>query len=226
MQRASKQALRFVRALLGGAAAQRSGDVFVVRGKDVHVSLPAAEVRELMTHGAIVGDSLACRANEGTAQWLKRQMLDADAFEGEAPTVVDLDTPRHRAVARKLAEQSLVLLSNDGVLPLAASAKRVAVIGPNADRAEALQGCYSFANHVLAHHPDHEIGFEIPTVREALVEALPDAEIVVARGCDVEGEDRSGFEEAAAAASAYRGLRGATRHLISASETARESRGA
>jgi len=128
-------------------------------------------------------------------------LLDADAFEGEAPTVVDLDTPRHRAVARKLAEQSLVLLSNDGVLPLAASAKRVAVIGPNADRAEALQGCYSFANHVLAHHPDHEIGFEIPTVREALVEALPDAEIVVARGCDVEGEDRSGFEEAAAAAS-------------------------
>jgi hypothetical protein len=32
--------------------------------------------------------------------------------------------------------------------------------------------------------------------------------------------------EAAAAASAYRGLRGATKHLISASETARESRGA
>ena len=32
-------------------------------------------------------------------------------------------------------------------------AARIAVIGPNADRAEALQGCYSFANHVLERLP-------------------------------------------------------------------------
>lgn len=134
-------------------------------------------------------------------------LLDEDAFEGQPPQDVDLDSPRHRAVARLLAEESLVLLSNDPVpdaggpvLPLAASARRIALIGPNADRAEALQGCYSFANHVLAHHPGYEVGFEIPSVREALVEALPAADIVVARGCDVEGGDRSGFDEAAAAA--------------------------
>ncbi|HWK77040.1 glycoside hydrolase family 3 N-terminal domain-containing protein [Microbacterium sp.] len=133
-------------------------------------------------------------------------LLDEDAFEGQPPQDVDLDSPRHRAVARLLAEESIVLLSNDPiagsgpVLPLAASANRIALIGPNADRAEALQGCYSFANHVLAHHPGYEVGFEIPSVREALVEALPGADIVVARGCDVEGDDRSGFDEAAAAA--------------------------
>ncbi|MEJ1921779.1 glycoside hydrolase family 3 N-terminal domain-containing protein [Microbacterium sp. KHB019] len=133
-------------------------------------------------------------------------LLDEDAFEGQPPQDVDLDSPRHRAVARLLAEESIVLLSNDPiagsgpVLPLAASANRIALIGPNADRAEALQGCYSFANHVLAHHPGYEVGFEIPSVREALVEALPGADVVVARGCDVEGDDRSGFDEAAAAA--------------------------
>lgn len=127
-------------------------------------------------------------------------LLDADAFEGAPPAGIDLDSPRHRSVARRLAEQSLVLLSNDGVLPLRAGAARIALIGPNADRSEALQGCYSFANHVLAHHPDHEVGFEIPTIREALAEALPAAEIVFARGCDVDDEDRSGFEEAALAA--------------------------
>ncbi|WP_300267014.1 glycoside hydrolase family 3 N-terminal domain-containing protein [Microbacterium sp.] len=129
-------------------------------------------------------------------------LLDPDAFESDPPQEIDLDTPRHRAVARRLAEQSLVLLSNDGALPLATKAKSIAVIGPNADRAEALQGCYSFANHVLAHHPEYEIGFEIPTVREALVEALPEAEIIVARGCEVDGDDRSGFEAAAEVASA------------------------
>ncbi|WP_243230753.1 glycoside hydrolase family 3 N-terminal domain-containing protein [Microbacterium sp. CIAB417] len=127
-------------------------------------------------------------------------LLDPAAFEDEAPAIVDLDTPRHRAVARRLAAESLVLLSNDGVLPLARSARRIALIGPNADRADALQGCYSFANHVLAHHPGTEIGFEIPTVHDALRRALPDADIVPVRGAEVEGDDRSGFEDAARAA--------------------------
>ncbi|GAB3279957.1 beta-xylosidase/alpha-l-arabinosidase [Microbacterium lacusdiani] len=127
-------------------------------------------------------------------------LLDPEAFEDEPPASVDLDTPRHREIARRLAAESIVLLSNDGALPLASGARRVAVIGPNADRADALQGCYSFANHVLAHHPGYETGFAIATVREALAAALPDAELVYARGCEVEGEDRSGFDEAVAAA--------------------------
>ncbi|GAA1725194.1 glycoside hydrolase family 3 N-terminal domain-containing protein [Microbacterium paludicola] len=127
-------------------------------------------------------------------------LLEPDAFAGEAPAEIDLDSPRHREVALRLAEESLVLLTNDGALPLAADARRVAVIGPNADRAAALQGCYSFANHVLAHHPGYEIGFEIPTVREALAAALPEAEVVFAEGCQVEGDDRSGFDAAVSAA--------------------------
>ncbi|PFG65248.1 beta-glucosidase [Propionibacteriaceae bacterium ES.041] len=127
-------------------------------------------------------------------------LLDPDAFEDDAPTVVDLDTPRHRSVARRLAVESLVLLSNDGVLPLPATARRIALLGPNADRSDALQGCYSFANHVLAHHPDHELGLAIPTVREALAAAVPEAEIVHVRGAAVEGTDRSGLAEAEQAA--------------------------
>ena len=46
-------------------------------------------------------------------------LLEDDAFEDEPPTDVDLDSPRHRALARRLAEESVVLLSNDGILPLA-----------------------------------------------------------------------------------------------------------
>jgi beta-glucosidase len=136
-------------------------------------------------------------------------LLDDDAFEGEPPAVIDLDSPRHRGVARRLAEESIVLLSNDGVLPLcprSAVPTKVAVIGPNADRAEALQGCYSFANHVLAGYPDLPLGFEIPTVFEALPAAFEAAgiarpEFVYAEGCSVEGEDRAGFSAAVAAAS-------------------------
>nr|WP_245164649.1 glycoside hydrolase family 3 N-terminal domain-containing protein [Curtobacterium flaccumfaciens] len=87
------------------------------------------------------------------------------------------------------------------VLPLAPGAS-VAVIGPNADRAEALQGCYSFANHVLASHPDLPLGFAIPTVREAVVRALGPAAVRFAAGCAVTGDDRAGFADAVAVASA------------------------
>ncbi len=128
-------------------------------------------------------------------------LLDPEAFEDEPPTGIDLDSPRHQELARRLAEESVVLLSNDGTLPLdLRPAARVAVIGPNADRAEALMGCYSFANHVLAHHPGLPIGFEIPTVAGALRAVLGESEVVLAEGCTVEGEDTSGFAAAVAAA--------------------------
>ena len=133
-------------------------------------------------------------------------LLDA-TFEDEPPSVIDLDTARHREIAGRLADESVVLLSNDGVLPVTGPGRtaphRIAVIGPNADRAEALMGCYSFANHVLAHHPDHELGFAIPTVAEALRDELSAVTTTtVVRGCDVEGDDRSGFGDAVLAAGA------------------------
>ncbi|WP_220034885.1 glycoside hydrolase family 3 N-terminal domain-containing protein [Curtobacterium sp. MCPF17_031] len=127
-------------------------------------------------------------------------LLDPDAYEDEPPTGVDLDSPRHQALARRLAEESIVLLGNDGVLPVRRTPGTVAVIGPNADRAEALQGCYSFANHVLAAHPGLPLGFSIPTVAEALTEAFAGASVRVVEGCAVEGEDRTGIAAAVSAA--------------------------
>jgi len=137
-------------------------------------------------------------------------LLDPEAFENEPPSTIDLDSPLHRGLARRLAEESVVLLSNDGVLPLnrwESAPARIAVVGPNADRAQALLGCYSFANHVLAHNPGVPLGFEIPTVLAALGTAFGDAglprpELVFAEGCTVEGDDTSGFAAAVAVARA------------------------
>lgn len=126
-------------------------------------------------------------------------LLDPAAYEDEPPEEIDLDSPEHQALARRLAQESVILLANDGVLPLdgwQTGPRRIAVIGPNAHRAEALQGCYSFANHVLAHHPEVPTGVEIPTILDAIRAASHDADVVFAEGCAVEGDDRSGFDEA------------------------------
>lgn len=171
----------------------------------IDIELPSGDaflepLAELIRSGA-VEESLVDRAVlRALAQKEELGLLDED-FSGDPPEVVDLDGPRHRELARRLAEESLVLLANDGVLPLPAGAG-IALIGPNADLPEALMGCYSFVNHVLAHQPDVPYGIDIPTVADALRAELPGASITVARGCDVEGTDRSGFDEAVAAARA------------------------
>ncbi len=54
-----------------------------------------------------------------------------------------LNSPAHRALALKLAEESMVLLKNDGVLPLKPSVKRIAIVGPLADQTAVLLGNYS-----------------------------------------------------------------------------------
>jgi beta-glucosidase len=55
-----------------------------------------------------------------------------------------ITSPEHDALALKTAEKSLVLLRNDGVLPLT-SVKRILVIGPHADSTRVLRGNYSSA---------------------------------------------------------------------------------
>src|SRR5690606_381964 len=121
--------------------------------------------------------------------------LLGQTFEDEPPTDIELDGPEHRAAAARLAEESVILLSNDGTLPLRRPGT-VAVVGPNADRLAALFGCYSFVNHVIPQHPETEHGIVAPTVREALAAEFPGASMRYARGCDVDSDDVSGIEEA------------------------------
>ncbi len=57
-------------------------------------------------------------------------------------------TTEHRRLAADIARKSLVLLRNDGILPLAPAVRSVAVIGPNADQARHLVGDYTYPVHV------------------------------------------------------------------------------
>ena len=76
-----------------------------------------------------------------------------------------LDGPEHRAMARKLANESMVLLKNDGVLPLKTSGVKIAVVGPLADQTHVLLGNYNGI-------PTHTV-----SVMEGLRAEFPNAQI-------------------------------------------------
>jgi beta-glucosidase len=113
------------------AAALKAGiDNFTDHGRDS--ATPLGRLREALERG-LIDEADVNRA-------VRRQLLirfrlgefDADPFAGIGPEVIDC--PEHRAIALRAATESVVLLKNDGLLPLdAARVPRIAVIGPLAD---------------------------------------------------------------------------------------------
>jgi beta-glucosidase len=117
---------------------------------------------------------------------------------------VDLDSSANRALAREIAERSVVLLDPGSALPMLGEAsrtlRRVAVVGPCAANPRTFMGCYSFPNHVLPRHPDLGLGIEVQSALDALRAELPDVEVVHEQGCEMRGDNRSGFAAALVAA--------------------------
>jgi beta-glucosidase len=85
-----------------------------------------------------------------------------------APAQSLIDAPDHRALAETAAEKSLVLLKNDGVLPLGTGHVRIAVVGPLADARRGLRGNYNNREST---------GF--PSVFDGIKSALPNAEVTL-----------------------------------------------
>lgn len=127
----------------------------------------------------------------------RHAVIDGDATGCSSERSLRFDDEESQDLALRLARESVVLLRNDGVLPLTTTG-RVALVGPVADDPMTMLGCYAFPNHVGPHHPGHDLGLEIPTLREELQKLIPDLTCV--QGCDVRGTDTSGIPAAVEAA--------------------------
>lgn len=121
-----------------------------------------------------------------------------------SPGPDELDPPEHRALARRVAEESVVLLANDGTLPLRGGS--VALTGPLADDPLAMLGCYAFANHNSLDDMEEmartglKPGVMIPTLSAALAAELPDARIRVCAARDIGVREDADISAAVAAA--------------------------
>jgi beta-glucosidase len=69
--------------------------------------------------------------------------LPGEVTPYSAVTPAQNDTPQNAELNRRVARESMVLLKNDGLLPLAKAPRSIAVIGPNADSVDALVGNYN-----------------------------------------------------------------------------------
>jgi beta-glucosidase len=96
----------------------------------------------------------------------------------------------HRKSAREIAAASMVLLKNEGILPLSRD-KKVAVIGPLGDNKEIL-GFWICAGN----------SEEAVTLKEGINSKLPKENILYAKGCDITGGTDEELDEAVITAKA------------------------
>ncbi len=149
---------------------------------------------------------------------LKFQLgLFENPYVDAAATNAAFETLEQRALARQVVAESTILLTNDGVLPLAPAVKRVAVIGPGADDERLLQGDYHYPAHLeIVYAAPANVEAEGLLVPQAAGSYAPgpyftphitplaglraalgkDVEVRYAKGCEVLGDDRSAFAEA------------------------------
>ena len=118
---------------------------------------------------------------------------------------IQFDTPEERQTAYQLASQSVVMLRNNGVLPIKES-KKIALVGPNANSMWAMLGDYSY--HSMRYFWQLELEDDmhphIVSLKEGLTNKLPQGfSLQYSRGCDWTEKVETIIEDAGDERAAY-----------------------
>ena len=177
-------------------------------------------LRRALESGAVAGSAVDAAVSRVLAAKFGLGLFEHPYVEVPSDATLAALAEDETRAARELARRSIVLLRNDGVLPLPSSLRKLAVIGPLADSARDLLGDYSHLLHIetlveMRSSIDNAFGFPIDerteaadelagrqTILDALRTRLTSVDIAYARGCGLrDGSD----EDVAAAAAAARG---------------------
>lgn len=153
---------------------------------DMNDNLYNEHLEQLIEEGIVSMD----RLDEAVARVLRvkfRLGLFESPYTEELPEEQRVLLPESRAVARQLSQESMVLLKNEGaVLPLNGQ-KKIAMVGPLADARKDLLGAWA------AHGREEDVISMLAGLRQQLNGR---AEVLYAKGCELDGDDTSGFAEA------------------------------
>ena len=96
-----------------------------------------------------------------------------------------IGSAEHVEVNREITRESLVLLENNGILPLKEAPKKIAVVGPNADHIRAQYGDWTFFSHPNESPADTLPLSDYYTVLRGVKTVFGESEVAYAKGCDV-----------------------------------------
>lgn len=165
--------------------------VAVLAGNDLVMTTPAFfnGAQEAVAQGLITEAHL----DEAVVRIL-RLKFELGLFENprlpdQARQAAVIGSPEHADLNLEIARRSLVLLHNDGTLPLAKPAgapKRIAVIGPNADDQHAQLGDWAGASGQVNWMPDGHPRHMTQTVLDGVRMVAPDDwTVTYSRGADI-----------------------------------------
>ena len=145
--------------------APESAALAIKNGCDLNCGNTYLHLMEALHDGLVTEEEITTACERLFTTRFLLGLFDDDCEYDRIP-VTAVDTDENDALALKVAEKSMVLLENDGLLPLdPARVKTVAVIGPNADSIPALEGNYNgtssryvtFLEGIRAYCRDHGI---------------------------------------------------------------------
>ncbi|MBN1387329.1 MAG: glycoside hydrolase family 3 C-terminal domain-containing protein [Bacteroidales bacterium] len=121
-----------------------SAAIAVKRGTDLNCGVTFQHLAEAVEKGLITENDIDVAVKRIMLARFKLGLFDPDSLVPYAGIPISVNcSDYHSSMAREAARKSVVLLKNDGLLPLGRHIKRIAVIGPNADNFEALIGNYN-----------------------------------------------------------------------------------
>lgn len=152
--------------------APESAALALNNGCDVNCGNTYLHVLAALQEGLVNEETITRSAERLFTTRMKLGMFDEDCEYNKIPYEVN-DCKEHNALSLKASQKSMVLLKNNGILPLKKeSLKNIAVIGPNADSQLMLKGNY------------YGTASKYTTILEGIQEAVdPDTRVWYAEGC-------------------------------------------
>lgn len=168
-------------------------------GADLELCDPEAFplLPELIKQGKVSEERFAEAVKQNLRMKGRLGLLDSDPKlydEGD----IELNKDKYDDLAYDLASQSIVLLKNDGTLPLRANKAKVALVGPNANSYWAMLGDYTY-QALHAFFQSGEVDGNSPkiyTLKEGMERAKrSDVELSYERGCDWDSSIKTAVDE-------------------------------
>ena len=151
----------------------------VLNGTDLECGKVFMSLTEGLNKGLIEEDVLDSHLRNTLTGRFELGMFDpAEMLPWAKIPASDISSEKHNELATQAARESMVLLENSGVLPLSKNIKTLAVVGPNADDVELLNGNYGGTPTKTHQH----------SLLYGIRQALPNTNIIYHKACELNDE--------------------------------------